>query len=389
MYLHTAKMPPIHLRSATLPTANAPPMSANTIVSVTCIPMRLPFHHWSKPPLFAGRPRDRLDSALVRLQTQDGTVAWGESYCVEPRALTAIFETLIAPLACGKPADDATLLPTMQRVLHNLGRSGPVVHALAGLDIALWDLRAKRENVPLCQLLGGKRRDRVRVYASLLQYYADAALLHDVSQRAMDEGFAEIKLHERTADAVAAVRRSVGASVPIMVDTNCAWLPDEAEAAITAMLPYDPFWIEEPIWTPENDQALARLKGQVPVPLAVGENASCALALKRMVESETVQYVQPSVIKLGLTAAWDIAQACAGTPVTCAPQVAFFGPGYLASLHLIAAQASEVSLERLYVELAHVPYGRTVPIEHGAVRVPDTPGLGADPEPALAQGDFA
>lgn len=351
--------------------------------------MRLPFHHWSNPPLFAGRPRDKLDSALVRLETQDGMVAWGESYCVEPRALQAIFETLISPLACGREADDPNLLASMQRVLHNLGRSGPVVHGLAGLDIALWDLRAKRAGVPLYQLLGGKRRDKIRVYASLLQYYADGDLLEQVTQRALGEGYTEIKLHERTAKAVAAVRKSVGADIPVMVDTNCAWLPGEAESAIAAMMPYRPYWIEEPIWLPENEQALVALKEKVSVPLAVGENASCALALRRMVENASVQYVQPSVIKLGLTAAWDIAQTCRGTSVTCAPQVAFFGPGFLASLHLIAAQETEVSLERLYVELAHVPYGHTVPIERGWLELPDAPGLGAEPETELIQGVFA
>ncbi len=363
-------------------------MPANTIVSVTCIPMRLPFHHWSPPPLFAGRPRDKLDSALVRLQTEDGTVAWGESYCVEPRALKAIFETLIEPLARGKQGDDESLLPTMQRMLHNLGRSGPVVHALAGLDIAIWDLRAKRAGVPLYELLGGKRRDRVRVYASLLQYYGDAGKLDAVTTRALGEGYTEIKLHERTADALAATRRATGPDVPIMVDTNCAWLPEEAPAAIAAMAPYDPYWIEEPLWTPEDDRALARLKETCGIPLAVGENAANALALERMADDAVVQYVQPSVIKLGLTAAWRIAQRCGAGPVTCAPQVAFFGPGYLASLHLIAAQHKEVALERLYVELAHVPYGRSVPIEHGWVHVPDAPGLGADPETELASGRY-
>lgn len=364
-------------------------MPANTIVSVTCIPLRLPFHHWSPPPLFAGRSRDKLDSALVRVQTEDGTVAWGESYCVEPRALTAIFETLIEPLARGKDGEDATLLPAMHRALHNLGRSGPVVHALAGLDIAIWDLRAKRAGVPLHELLGGKRRARVRVYASLLQYYGDTGKLDAVTTQALDEGYTEIKLHERTADALAAVRRATGPGVPIMVDTNCAWLPQDAPAAIAAMAPHDPFWIEEPIWTPEDDRALATLKDICGIPLAVGENAANALALERMAENAVVQYVQPSVIKLGLSAAWRIAQRCNDGPVTCAPQVAFFGPGYLASLHLIAAQQKEVSLERLYVELAHVPYGRSVPIEQGWVQVPDGPGLGADPEAELAAGQFS
>jgi len=363
-------------------------MTANTIVSVDCVPMRLPFHHWNPPPLFAGRPRDKLDSALVRVETADGTVAWGESYCAEPRALGAVFDTLVAPLARGKDAGDDSLLPAMQRMLHNLGRSGPVVHALAGLDIALWDLRGKRAGVPLCQLLGGRRRDRVRAYASLLQYYGDAGRLDDVSTRALRDGYTEIKLHERTADALAAVRRAVGPRVPVMVDTNCAWLPAEAQSAIDAMLPHDPYWIEEPLWPPEDDDALARLQQACPVPLAVGENAASAYALQRLAEQQAVRYVQPSVIKLGLTAAWQLSRGCAGTATVCAPQVAFFGPGYLASLHLIAAQETAVSLERLYVELAHVPYAHSVPIQDGWVRVPDGPGLGADPEPDLIAGRY-
>lgn len=351
--------------------------------------MRLPFYHWTDPPLFAGRPRTKLDSALVRLETEDGLVAWGESYCVEPRALQAVFETLVAPLAVGKSASDPNLLPTLQRALHNLGRSGPVVHALAGLDIALWDWRAKQAKVPLYELLGGKQRERIPAYASLLQYYDNAELLQRVTTQALDEGYREIKLHERTATALAAARQAAGRHIPIMVDTNCAWLPEQAAEAIASMLEHDPFWIEEPLWPPEDSQALARLQRSCGVPLAVGENASSTYALIELIEQETLRYVQPSVIKLGLTAALQISQRCAGTQVICAPQVAFFGPGYLATIHLLAAQAQEVSLERLYVQLEHTPYGNSVPIENGWVRVPDGPGLGADPETELAQGHYS
>ncbi|OZI60933.1 mandelate racemase/muconate lactonizing enzyme family protein [Bordetella genomosp. 11] len=364
-------------------------MAANDIVSVQCIPMRLPFHHWTAPPLFAGRPRDRLDSALVRVQTADGTVGWGESYCVEPRAIVAVFETLVEPLARGKDAADQALIPAMQRTLHNLGRSGPVVHAIAGLDIALWDLRGKRERVPVHQLLGGRRRSRVRAYASLLQYYGDAGLLDRVVTRALQEGYTEIKLHERTPDAVKAARRAAGRGVPVMVDTNCAWLPVEAPAAIAAMAEHEPFWIEEPLWPPEDHDALARLSASSPVPLAVGENASSAVELSALIARASSRYVQPSVIKLGLSAAWALSRQCEDGPVACAPQVAFFGPGYLASLHLLAAQAAEASLERLYVELGHVPYGATVPVSRGWIDVPDGPGLGADPEAELAAARFA
>jgi L-alanine-DL-glutamate epimerase-like enolase superfamily enzyme len=366
-----------------------PVTSANTIVALDCIPMRLPFHHWAPPPMFAGRPRDRIDSALVRLATRDGTVAWGEAYSAEPRALKAIFETLVTPLAMGKDASDPALLPVMQRTLHNLGRSGPVVHALAGLDIALWDLRGKREGVPVHALLGGRKHQRVRAYASLLQYYGDAARIDEVCTRAMRDGYTEVKLHEKTADAVAAARKAVGRGVPVMVDTNCAWLPGEAEDAIAAMAPYDPYWIEEPLWPPEDDHALGQLKQRCPIPLAVGENAASTTDLLRVVDHASADYVQPSTIKLGLSGAWQVSQRCAGTSVRCAPQVAFFGPGFLASLHIIAAQDYEVTLERLYMELAHVPYGASVPVRDGWVAVPDRPGLGAEPEAELAAGLYS
>lgn len=364
-------------------------MKDTTIIAVRCIPMRLPFHHWTNPPLFAGRPRDKLDSALVRVETAGGAVGWGESYCVEPRALVAVFETLIAPLACGKQADDDTLVPLLQRTLHNLGRSGPVPHAISGLDIALWDLKGKHAGVPLHELLGGKKRARVRAYASLLQYYADPALIRRNVTRALHDGYTEIKLHEKTTAAVQAAREAAGGNVPIMVDTNCAWLPDEAPASIGAMAQFDPLWVEEPLWPPENSRALARLKQQVAVPIAVGENAGSAYELATLIETQAVHYIQPSVIKLGLTAAWKLSRQCEGTSVTCAPQVAFFGPGYLAALHLLAAQQTEVSLERLYVELAHTPYGNTVPIVRGEVAIPDGPGLGADPEPELVDGRYS
>jgi L-alanine-DL-glutamate epimerase-like enolase superfamily enzyme len=364
-------------------------MKKPTIESVTCIPMRLPLYHWAPAPLFAGRPRDKMDSALVRVVTSDGLVGWGESYSVESRAQPAIYETLIAPLVVGKEANDPALIPMLQRTLHNLGRSGPVVHAISGLDVALWDLRGKREGVPVHELLGGKKRSRVRAYASLLQYYAKPDLIDANVTRALEAGYTEVKLHEKTTLAVRTAREAAGAGVPMMVDTNCAWSLADAPAAIAEMAAYQPLWIEEPLWPPENSDALARLKKEIGVSIAVGENAGSEYEFARMIEIAAVNYVQPSVIKVGLTAAWAVSRQCEGTQVRCAPQVAFFGPGYLAALHLLAAQTTEASIERLYCELAHTPYGNSVPVVDGWVQVPDGPGLGADPEPELIDGRFS
>ena len=127
-----------------------------------------------------------------------------------------------------------------------------MIHAISGLDIALWDIRGKLEGVPVHALLGGRRRQRVHAYASLLQYQGSVELVRRNVARALERGYREIKLHERTPETVAATREVTGPDVPIMVDTNCAWLPEAATAAVTAMAPSKPHWVEEPIWPPED-----------------------------------------------------------------------------------------------------------------------------------------
>lgn len=364
-------------------------MKSLSIVAIECIPMRLPFHHWAPAPLFAGKPRTTLDSALVRVETAGGIVGWGESYCVDAVALCSVFKNLVSPLALGKVADDVGLIPALQRPLHNLGRSGPVAHAIAGLDIALWDIRGKAEGVPVYQLLGGKRRDSVAAYASLLQYYADPELIARNVSRALEEGYREIKLHERTVGAVVAARQAMGPKMPLMVDTNCAWSLEEAVREIDGMSACEPYWVEEPLWPPEDTEGLIALRLRTATRIGVGENASSPYQLLKRIEQHALDFVQPSVIKLGLTDAWAVAQAAVGTPVTFAPQVAFFGPGYLAALHMLAAAEDEASLERLYVDLRHTPYAHSVPVVDGRVVIPDAPGLGADPETIFITGGLA
>jgi L-alanine-DL-glutamate epimerase-like enolase superfamily enzyme len=92
-------------------------------------------------------------------------------------------------------------------MLLSLSRSGPLAHALAGLDIALWDIRGKLAGVPVSTLLGGAKRTYVECYASLLQYYGNPEHLKRNTARALERGYRQIKLHERTPEAVAAARR--------------------------------------------------------------------------------------------------------------------------------------------------------------------------------------
>ena len=261
-----------------------------------------------------------------------------------------------------------------------------MIHALSGLDIALWDIRGKLEGVPVSTLLGGARRKRVEAYASLLQYGGSVEHVRRNVARALDRGYRHIKLHERTADTVAAARDVAGADIPIMVDTNCAWTPEQATEPVAAMAPSKPFWVEEPIWPPEDFKSLAALRRTTGVPLAMGENATGVLDFRKMVTAGATDFVQPSVVKIGgLTNLWRIATEAETAGVTCVPHAFFFGPGYLATLHAISAKERAAPLERLFADVGFTAYSKTVPVENGAVDVPERPGLGADPEAEILE----
>jgi len=96
-----------------------------------------------------------------------------------------------------------------------------------------------------------------------------------------------------------------------------------------------------------------------------------------------IDYVQPSAVKNGITAQWEICRRAEQSGVTCVPHSPYFGPGYLATLHILAAKQKEVALERFFCDLGHMPYGASVPVENGWVQIPDVPGLGPDPDEEL------
>lgn len=364
-------------------------MRSTLIRSVSCLQLRLPFDHGAPAPLFAGKPRTTLDSVLVRVELEGGLIGWGESYGADLYAVQSIFKNRIEPLVVGRDAAETSLASNLDRVLHNMGRSGLVTHALSGLDIALWDLRGKIEGVPVYELLGGAKRKKIPAYASLLQYYGDTSLVKANVEKALRAGYGQIKLHEKTVDAVRAARDAMGKTTSLMVDTNCAWLSDASIEMVREMKSFKPLWIEEPIWPPEDMAALLLLRKAVDVPLAVGENTSSLYELSSFATSGACDYIQPSAIKSGgLSTLWRMSQECTGTNVICSPQSAFFGPGFLATLHALAAQSQEAFVERLYCDLGFVPFSSAIPFRDGGFELTDRPGLGIDPEEELLRGPF-
>ena len=360
------------------------------IARVETIPLAVPHDHGGPAPAWGGRPWSALSVLLVRVETADGAVGWGEafSYNCMP-AVRAMIDRTIGPVVLGRDATDvAALMRELQQAMHLFGRYGVTIFALSGIDVALWDLAAKRAGMPLGQLLGGPADPPlVPGYASLLKY-RDPELVAEKAREALDEGYPAIKLHETGEPEVAAARAAMGEGVPLCVDTNCPWTPAEAREMAARLAPCDLHWLEEPIFPPEDFDALARLQRESGVDLACGENACTAFEFRAMLDAGAVRYAQPSVTKVGgVTEFRKVLALAEARGVTVMPHSPYFGPGWLATLQLLAAmpltgRPGGSWTERFYTRLEATLYpGFVSPVEGGRFRVPTGPGLGAEPDP--------
>jgi len=166
-----------------------------------------------------------------------------------------------------------------------------------------------------------------------------------------------------------------------MLDTNCPWTVDHAVTMARALREYRLDWLEEPVWPPEDFAGLARVRREGGVPIAAGENAAGLHDFKVAFERGALDIAQPSVAKIGgITEMLKIAGLAEAMGVRLIPHCAYFGPGFLASLHLHARLAPHEPFERLFVDLEASPYHDLVLARDGRVAVPDGPGLGRDPD---------
>lgn len=357
------------------------------ITRVSTVALGLPYEMGGPKPQFAGRTREVLDLLLVRVDTDAGITGWGEAfgYAVWPSTRTAI-DKVIAPLAVGRDAGDiAGLMLDLQKKFHLIGRTGPVVYGLSGLDMALWDIAGKAAGKPLYELLGGRQQATLPAYASLLRY-GNVELVAKNAAAAARDGYRSIKLHEITIEALAAARAAVGPDVALTMDTNCPWTVEQALDVARRSREYALTWLEEPIWPPEDYAALARVRRDGGVPIAAGENAISLLDFERMFDAGAVDYAQPSVTKIGgVTELMKIAQLCAARGVRFQPHSPYFGPGFLATLHVCAALPESTWIERSYAQLQASAVGPWVTPIAGELRVPDGPGLGCDPDPEVLE----
>ncbi|HVY17430.1 MAG TPA: mandelate racemase/muconate lactonizing enzyme family protein [Rhodopila sp.] len=344
-----------------------------------------PFDMGGKPKVEGGINAQKMNTVWLRVRTDAGIDGWGEAFGHGSSAASlAVLDTQLAPALLGQDARDiAGLRERLSKVFHLFGRNGSHMFALSGLDIALWDIAGKAAGLPLWRLLGASPVGSLRSYASLLRYGA-AEQVAAACKRAADRGYRDVKLHEITTPEIAAAREALGPSARLMVDTNCPWTIPQALRMCRELEDLDLTWLEEPVWPPGDHDGLARVRFEGGIPIAAGENAAGLHDFKAAFEAGAQDIAQPSVTKIGGPSAMiEIAALCKAHGVRLVPHNAYFGAGYLASLHCNAAFAPDAPFERLFIDLEASPYGDMLTAKDGRVTVPDGPGLGREPDMAV------
>ncbi|MBN3807620.1 mandelate racemase/muconate lactonizing enzyme family protein [Paraburkholderia sp. Ac-20347] len=355
------------------------------IRSVETRVVEIPFEDRSKGVGITPSAWKSLETVLIRVEDTDGNIGWGEAFgYFVADAVRSVVDTRVKPLIEGATVDSiADWTRQAQRLLHIFGRYGITLFAISGVDMALYDLAAKRARVPLWNLLGGAEPATLTTYASLVRY-GDAQGASAICGRALQEGFTDIKLHEIDMDVIEAAHAEVAGTAPVSVDVNCAWDDAQTRGYLERLSALGGIsWLEEPIFPPEDFARLARLRGHG-VPIAAGENWCTATQFRHAIDAGAVDYLQPSVSKVGgITEFVEIMALAREAKLGVLPHSPYFGPGFLATLHLATAYREMLQVEYLYVDPAAELIGLT-PIREGhRFRVTDAPGIGLAPDEAV------
>ncbi len=347
------------------------------ITNIESFHLRVPYN---EPEMRGGF----CDLLYLRVDADIGLSGWGQAWSMKlAEATKMVIDHAVAPFCLGQDVLETS--GWMERLLKSHGntRSGPFTFAASALDIALWDLRGKEAGLPLHALMGGTQKTSLGAYASLI-FYGDAERTAEKSKEATDCGYKDIKLHEEAVEPVRAAREAVGDAVSIRLDPAATypWNTAEAMEVVSQLEAFDLFWLEEPIWPVEDYWSLGKLAKKTAIPLAGGENCISALDFRHLREIGGATYLQPSVTKIGgISETLKVIDYAKAVGAIYAPHSFYYGPGYLASLHMAAACPEDPLMEQPYFALEAYPYGENALVSNGLVEVPSGPGLGYDPDP--------
>ncbi len=331
-------------------------------------------------------------AVFVRLEDEDGCFGFGETWCnfpspgAEHRA--RLIAEILAPLLVGRdfsdpPALYAELTARTEVLAIQSAEYGPIAQAIAGIDIAAWDLASRRSGLPLWRALGGTS-PRMRAYASGINptdpgktIEAEYARGHRAFK--LKVGFGrDLDLRN-----IAEVRKTAGPDAHFAIDANQAWNLATAIEIAPALAPFDLAWLEEPLRADVPWEDWRTLQRVCSTPIAAGENVTGDAGFDRAIAQNILRFVQPDIAKWGgISGCLAVARKAIAAGATYCPHFLGGGIGLMASAHLLAGAGGDGLLEmdtndnplRAFVEKPHLT------VREGMVQVPDGPGLGFDPD---------
>ena len=325
----------------------------------------------------------------ARVLTEDGLEGWGftgtHAHLASDRLIAACIRDCYAPLLVGDDARDHRRLwlklaryPATQWV----GRAGITHLAVAAIDVALWDLAAKRAGLPLWRHLGGATRDALDAYNTDVGWlsFPDDVLVGLCRRAVAEDGFRRLKVkvgHDdpmRDVRRLEAVRRAIGPDVTLAVDGNGKWDLPTCLRFTAAAAPLDILWFEEPMWYDDGGShaALARASA---IPVALGEQLYTLDAFRTFLDAGAVHWVQPDVTRLGgITEFVEVADLARAHRLPIAPHA---GEMSQVHVHLCFWHPAASILE--YIPWIKDHFVEPIRVVDGRFLRPERPGAGTTP----------
>lgn len=366
------------------------------IKRVTAVLLRAP----SPVPLVAAfGTMSQRTALLVRLEDGDGAVGWGEIYANFPVGAgehrVRLLRDLFTPLIVGQGAFEgpAALYARVDTATRNLalqsGEIGPIAQCLAGIDIAAWDLVARRAGRPLWACLREPAVSapipRLPVYASGINPDAPERLVRAAWQHGhrafkMKLGFGR----DRDLRNVAAVRAEMGPQTPLMVDANQAWDLPESRAMAAALAASAPAWLEEPMPADTPLDVWRELAAVAPMSIAAGENLRSRREFDAAIDARVFGVLQPDPTKWGgITGTLPVARRARTAGLRICPHFLGGGLGLIATAHWLAGLDAPDGLLEYDVNpnpLREALFESFPRVAEGFIELSRAPGLGVEPD---------
>ncbi len=328
----------------------------------------------------------------TKIVTEDGLEGYGftgtHADLASDRLITACIRDCYAPLLAGEDAFEISRLwlklarnPALQWV----GRAGITQLALAAVDVALWDLKAKKAQVPLWYLLGGASKPKLEAYNTDIGWLSlHKQELVDGCRAAVEhDGFRHLKVKVGHADIdtdigrLEAVRQAVGLHVTIAVDGNGKWDLPTCRRFCARAAGLDLLWFEEPLWY-DDVGSHAELAHSTAIPIAVGEQLYSLDAFRTFVQAGAVHYVQPDVTRLGGISEYiQVAHLALAHRLPVAPHA-----GEMSQVHVHLGYWHQATPVLEYVPWIKDAFAEPANVADGYFRRPEQPGAGTTPTAA-------